>query len=67
MMVLIREHKNGSMNILQVPVSMTASEFVEKWSKQSIHYQVRGTLPPITWKVSESTNIVDALIESSKL
>ena len=67
--VIIREHRYpNSAEIIAFDESKhSASYVVEQWQKSSIHYKVHGTLPPVTWKVAESSSLVDALIESSKI
>ena len=65
MIVIIKEHKHGSVDLINTNGS--AVDVVEKYQRESIHYKVHGTPPAITWKVSESSNIIDAMIESSRL
>ena len=67
MMIIIKEHKHGSVEILDTLPGMTAGETVEAWQKATIHYAVHGTLPAVTWKVAEHGTLVDAMIESARL
>jgi len=66
--IMIREHKHGSVEMIHgVPDHVAAGSLVDAWCRKTIHYQVHGTLPAITWKVAESNDPVACLIESSRL
>lgn len=66
--IIIREHQHRSVEIISnVPDDVPAAQVVERWQKASIWYQVRGTLPPVTWKVAEPGSIIDAMIEGARL
>lgn len=68
MIIIIQEHKYPhSAELIKCPDNVSASEVVELWQKKSIHYQVHGKYPPITWKIANTDNMVDAMIESSNL
>lgn len=68
MQIIIKEHRYpNSAEIINAPDSTNAAQLVEKWQKKSLHYQVHGTLPAITWKVVESNNFIEAMIESTKV
>ena len=66
--ILIKEHKHGSVEMIRnIPDSMNCSAIVEAWCKKTIHYQVHGTLPAITWKVAESNDLVKCMVEGARL
>jgi len=66
--IIIREHDTGAIEVLTgVPGHISANEVVEKWQKATIHYQVHGTLPAITWKVAENPDLIAAIIEGATL
>ena len=66
--VIIRNHDTGAIDILSgIPDGKSPASIVEIWQKKTIHYQVHGTLPSITWKVSDADTLVSAMIESARL
>ena len=66
--LIIKDHKHGGVDIIQnIPDHISGNDIVEKWGKASIHYAVHHTLPGCTWKIAESNNFVDAMIESTRL
>ena len=46
--------------------TLSPIRIVEAWQKQTIHYQVHNRMPSVIWKVAESNNIADCLVESTK-
>jgi hypothetical protein len=67
MLVLIKDHKHGAVEIVKVKRFDSALSTVEAWQRATIQYQVNGTLPAITWKVSESNDVIEAMIEGASL
>ena len=48
-----------------IPYDIESSVVIERWQKRTHYYLFRGRVPSCTWKVAESVDIVDALIESA--
>ncbi len=67
MTIIIRDHETNAINIIGVPEGTNASQYVEQWQKKSIRYAVRGTLPPVSWKIADGEGIVECMVESVRI
>ena len=67
MIILIKEHRTGAVEMLHTKDKVDAFCVIERWQQDSIHCLVHGTLPAITWKVAESDDLVGAMIESAQI
>jgi len=67
--VLIRDIKKDYVTLLSIRATASPAAAVEAWQKNTIHYQVHGTLPPVKWTVAKNNvrdNLVGCLIESAR-
>ena len=68
MLIIIREHKTGSLNILRPVKGESATETVERWQADHNRLRDKRRNPvSITWKLSKATDIVGAMIEGARL
>ena len=65
--IVIREHKNNSLNVIKFSNTDSPSRVVEQWQKCSLYYELHKRLPGITWQIAESRDFVGAMIEGAKL
>ena len=63
--ILIKEHKHGSCEIIKT--NLPGNTVIELYQKRESRWSVNGNPRAITWKVANSDNFIDAMIESAAL
>ena len=65
-MIIIIKHK-GNVELLHGEAKRPAYQYVEAWQREKAAMTLGGNLPPVSWKVAESENLIEAMIESAKV
>ena len=67
MIIIIKDNKTQSIDLLHGTPDKAAHIYVEAWQRERAAWTLGGGLPSITWKVAESNNLIDAMIESTRI